>query len=246
VVCFSACVAHLVEGVADLNIPYSTTLLSAIDAFLESEDMAFRDIESRRSFHVYFFLKVSIEISGLDVHLMYFKVVFGGESKDGVEGREFGNRGEGLVEIDAFNLGETLCNDVCFVLLYTAVGSVFDVENPFATYDLVTFWPRDDVINVQALPSLHLLFTGGEPLSSIRASHGNVVCLRLRSIGIGDIGMVFIGRDAVTWVIIQNWRASGVFRTRRSGRNEGRGGRSSRSSGRRWSVVGFKDNVLMV
>jgi hypothetical protein len=47
-------------------------------------------------------------------------------------------------------------------------------------------------------------------------------------------------------IIIRDQRASGAFRTRRSGRNGRRSGGNGRSSGRRWSIVGFKDNVLMV
>ena len=74
----------------------------------------------------------------------------------------------------------------------------------------------------------------------------SVICLWLGSLSVGNIGIVFVGRDTVTWVIIWDWRASGAFRMRRSGKNEERGGRSGRSSGRRWSVIGFKDNVLMV
>ena len=60
VVSFSVCVAHLGKGIANLNVPYTAALLSAIDAFLESEDMALGDVETERCFHVYFFLKVGV------------------------------------------------------------------------------------------------------------------------------------------------------------------------------------------
>jgi hypothetical protein len=35
-------------------------LLSAIDAFLEPEDMALRNVKTRRGFHVYFFLRLAL------------------------------------------------------------------------------------------------------------------------------------------------------------------------------------------
>jgi len=148
VVSFSMCVAHFGEGVADLDVLYLTALLSAVDAFLEPEDVALKDIKIRRGFYIYFFLKISIKTGGLNVHLVYFKVMFSSEGKDGIEGREFGNWCEGLVEIDAFNLSETLCNDAFFVLLYAAVGSMFDIENPFAAYNFVAFWPGDNIVNI--------------------------------------------------------------------------------------------------
>jgi hypothetical protein len=46
-------------------------------------------------------------------------------------------------------------------------------------------------------------------------------------------------------VVIRDWRASGAFWMRGSGRNGRGSGRNGRSSGRRWSVIGFEDNVLM-
>jgi len=91
VVSFSACVAHISESVTNLDVPYLAALLGAVNAFLELEDMALRDVKSRRGFHIYFFLKIGIEIGSFDIHLMYFKVVFGGEGKDGAERGEFGD-----------------------------------------------------------------------------------------------------------------------------------------------------------
>ena len=142
-------------------------MLCAIDAFLKLEDMTLRNVETRRGFHIYFFLKISIKVGSLNVHLIYFKVAFSSKGKDSIKGREFGNGSKGLVKINTFNLYETLCDDVCFVFLYATISSTFNVENPFAAYNFATFWPRDNVVNVQVLPSLHLLFIGSKPLSSI-------------------------------------------------------------------------------
>jgi hypothetical protein len=220
------------------------TLLSAVDTFLESEDMALRDVETRRCFHVYFFLKVGIEINGLNVHLIYFKVAFSGEGEDGVEGREFCNWGKGLIKVNAFNLGKTLSDDACLVLLYAAVGAAFDTKDPFAAYNFAAFQPGDDVIDVQVLSSMHFFFAGGKPLGGIQTSHSLVMCLQLGSLGIGNVGMVLIRGDAVARVIIQDRRVSGAFRMRGRERNWRGSRRNGRS--RRWSVIGFKDNALMV
>jgi hypothetical protein len=243
-ICFSASVAHFSEGVADLNVPYPTALLGAVDTFLEPEDIALGDVGTGRGFHVYFFLKVGIEIGGLDVHLMYFKVTVGGEGEDGVERREFGNWCKGLVKVDTFNLGETLCDDAGFMLLYTAVSTVFDMKDPLAAYDLVAFWSRDNVVNIQILPGSHFLFAGSEPLSSIRASHGLIVCLQLGGLSICDVGVVLVRQNAIARIIIRDRKASGAFGTRE--RRNGRDGGNDGSSGRRWSVVRFEDDVLVV
>jgi len=85
VISLCTCVAHFIKGAAHLNIPNSTTLLGAIDTFLEFEDIALRDVETRRGLHIDFFLKISIEICGLDVHLVNFKIVFGSEGENGAE-----------------------------------------------------------------------------------------------------------------------------------------------------------------
>jgi len=135
-------------------------LLGAIDAFLEFEDMALRDVKTGRGLHVDFFLKIGLKICGLNIHLVNFKIVFGGEGENGVEQREFGDWCKGLIKVDTFDLGESLHNDACLVFLYAAVGSTFDAEDPFATYDFVAFQPGDNIIYIQVLPSAHLFFIG--------------------------------------------------------------------------------------
>jgi hypothetical protein len=242
VVSFGACVAHFSEGVTDLDVPYSPALLGAIDAFLEPEDMAFRDVKTRRGFHIYFFLKVSIKIGSLNIHLVYFKVAFSSKGKDSVEGREFGDRSKGLVKINAFDLGESLGDNAGFMLLYAAVRSTFDMKYPFAAYDFAAFQPRDDVVDIQVLSSLHFFFTGSEPLGSVRAGHGFIICLQLGGLGVSDIGTMPVGQDAIAWIVIGDRGTSGAFRARG---DCGNGWSRNRSSGRWWSVVGFKDNVLV-
>jgi len=44
-----------------------------------------------------------------------------------------------LIKVHALNLCETLCNDVCLVLLNSAVGSLLNMENPLASNNLVAF-----------------------------------------------------------------------------------------------------------
>ncbi len=79
------CVAHFGKSAAHLDVPDSAALLGAVDAFLEFENMALGDFETGRSLHVDFFLKIGVEICGFDVHLVNFKIVFGGEGENGVE-----------------------------------------------------------------------------------------------------------------------------------------------------------------
>ena len=144
-------------------------------------------------------------------------------------------------------MSETLSDDACLVLLYAAVGTMFDTKDPFAAYNFVAFQPGDDVVDVQVLPSTHFFLTGSKPLGGVQTSHSLIVHLWLRSLSIGDIGMVLIRGDTIVRVIIQDRRASSVFRMRgreRNWRGNRKNGRSS-GNGRRWSVVGFKDNALM-
>ncbi len=85
-------------------------LLHAIDALFELENMAIRNVKTGGHLHVDFFLKVGIEVGHLNIHLMNFEVVLSCKHKHGVEGGELSYRGEGLVEVDALDLSETLCN----------------------------------------------------------------------------------------------------------------------------------------
>jgi hypothetical protein len=56
--------------------------------------------------------------------------------------------------------------------------------------------------------------------------------------------MVLIRGDAIVKVIIQDGRVSGAFRTRE--REGNWRGRRKNGRSRRWCVVGFKDNALIV
>jgi len=85
VISLCTCIAHFIKGAAHLNISNSATLLSAVDTFLEFEDMALRDIETGMGLHIDFFLKIGVEVCGLDVHLVNFKIVFGSKGENGVE-----------------------------------------------------------------------------------------------------------------------------------------------------------------
>ena len=74
--------------------------------------------------------------------------MLGCECKDSSERGEFCHRGEGLVEIDAFNLREALGDDSGFVFLNGTVGSPLDAEDPFTPNYLAAFRPGDNVIDV--------------------------------------------------------------------------------------------------
>jgi len=155
--------------------------------------MSIGDVETGRCLHINFFLEVSIEISGFDIHLVDFKVVLGCKCEYSMEGGEFGNWGKSLVEVNALNLSEALCNDPSFILLNAFIWATLDMENPFASNNLPSFWLRNDVIDFQVLPSVHLIFASCEPLGSIRTGHGFVVCLRFRDLSIGGVGAVVVG-----------------------------------------------------
>jgi hypothetical protein len=103
------------------------------------------------------------------------------------------------------------------------------------------------------LPGPHLIFTGHEPFSGIRARHGFVVGLWFGYLGVGDIGAVTVGRDVVAWIVVGDRRTCAALGTR--GKRwrrwyRSRRGRSRKGSGsERWhEVVGgvrFEDDSLL-
>ena len=97
-----------------------------------------------------------------------------------------------MIKVHTLDLCETLCDNVCLVLLNSAVGSPFDAEDPLNSNNLVAFWLRDNVVDVQIFPYLHLLFAYGKPFSGIWAGHGLIISLWLWGLSIGDVGAVAI------------------------------------------------------
>jgi hypothetical protein len=158
-----------------------------------------------------------------------------------------------LIEVDAFDLCEPLSNEPGLVFLNCAVWAPFDAKDPFTSNDFPSFGPRYDVVHVQMLPGLHLVFAGREPFGSIWARHGFVVGLWFGYLSIGDIGAVTVGRDVVAWIVVGDRRTCAALGTRgkrwkRWYRSRRRRSRKGSGSGR-WhevvSSVGFEDNSLL-
>jgi hypothetical protein len=61
-------------------------LLCAIDTLFELKDVPIRDLKTRWCLHVEVLLEVSIEVGSLDIHLVEFKVMFGSEGENCLEG----------------------------------------------------------------------------------------------------------------------------------------------------------------
>jgi hypothetical protein len=111
-----------------------------------------------------------------------------------------------LIEVDAFDLCESLSNKLGLVFLNTAVWAPFDAKDPLASNNLPSFGPGDDVVDIELLPSSHLFSTGREPFSGVWAIHGFIIGFWLRSFGISNVGMVTIGGDSIAWVIVRDGR----------------------------------------
>jgi hypothetical protein len=72
VVSAGAHVPHFLECFFDVEVPYSTTLLGAVNRFDQTEYHTFGNVEPGRQFHVDFLLEDSVEIGGLDIYLVDF------------------------------------------------------------------------------------------------------------------------------------------------------------------------------
>jgi len=70
---------------------------------------------------------------------MNFEVVLGCECKHGAEGGELCYRGKGLVEVDALDLSETLCDQTGFIFLNGSIRALFDMKDPFAPNNFPSF-----------------------------------------------------------------------------------------------------------
>src|SRR6266571_6058593 len=103
---------------------------------------------------------------------MDLEVELGGEGEDRVERCEFGNWRECFVEIDTLDLGEALGDNMCLILLYSAVGSAFNAEYPLGPHYVFATQLWHNFVHPHALKSMHLLLTGNFPFCSIWAGHG--------------------------------------------------------------------------
>jgi len=173
-------------------------LLGAIHRLVELQDHTFGDLKTRRGLHIDLLLELAVEISCLDVHLMDGEILLDSNGEDGAEGGELDNRDECLIVVEAFDLSKALGNDTCLVLLYLAVWSTFDTENPLTSDNLASFWSRDYIVNPHLLEVVDFVFAGRIPLSGIAACHGLLVCSQV--VGLvceDDVGLLCGARSVV-------------------------------------------------
>ena len=119
-----------------------------------------------------------------------------------------------MIEIDPFDLCEALSDESSLVLLDSPVWASLDMKDPLATNDLSTFGPRDDIVDVELLPSSHFIFASCEPFDGIGTGHCFVVSFWLRSIGVSEVGAGTVGRDIVLWIIVGDGRTNVTLGTR--------------------------------
>ena len=140
--------------------------------------------------------------------------MFSGEGEYCAQGGELGDGGESLVEINPFDLREALSDKSGLVLLDGPIWASLDMKDPLATDNLSTFGPRDDIVDVELLPSSHFVFTSCEPLNSIGTGHCFVVSLWLGSLGVSKVGTGTVGGDVVSWIVIRDRGTSCTLGTR--------------------------------
>jgi hypothetical protein len=99
---------------------------------------------------------------------------------------ELCNGHKSLVIINALYLSEAIGNEVCFVFLYSTIGSLLYVEHPFAADNLASLGVRYDGIDAHALKRSFLLLIGHLPFYGINPFHG-------LSIGSGISQMICLG-----------------------------------------------------
>ena len=80
-------------------------LLKTIQIFLKAanKDRVILD-KTGRSFHVDFFMQVSMQEGGFDIHLIDFPFIGWSKGKNKVNGVHFGNRGKGFSIVNTLNL----------------------------------------------------------------------------------------------------------------------------------------------
>ena len=80
-------------------------MLKTIKRFLKATDKARVIVDKTgRLFHVNFFMQVSMQEGGFDIHLMDFPFIGCSKGKNKANGVHFGNRGKGFGIVNALNL----------------------------------------------------------------------------------------------------------------------------------------------
>jgi hypothetical protein len=114
-------------------------------------------------------LELAIEIRVGDVNGLKLPILESGDGKDDTQSGPFGGRSEGLIEVDARALGETLSDDVHLVTLDRTVGVALDLEDPSRAYCLTTGRELDELPGAVLNVRLHLLHSLLVPQIGIRA-----------------------------------------------------------------------------
>jgi hypothetical protein len=87
--------------------------------------------KTQRLSHVNFLIKLSVEESGDNVHLVDCEAVVSSEGEHDSEQGEFDDRGEGFFVIDAVNLCESVCDQSSFEALKLVSLVRLHAKHPF-------------------------------------------------------------------------------------------------------------------
>jgi hypothetical protein len=99
------------KKVFHFGIPSSGSLLKTIKIFLMVTNKAIVILDiSKRLFHADFFLQISMQEGGINIHLMDLPFMCGSKGKNKVDGIHFGYRGKGFIIVNSFNLGKSFGN----------------------------------------------------------------------------------------------------------------------------------------
>jgi hypothetical protein len=103
----------------------------------------FRRETGRLRWHINVFLEVGVQESSDNVHLIYRETKMSCNSEHDTEGGKFDDRREGFFVVDAVDLSEATCNEMCLESFEFIPLIVLHTEHPLACHHLPSFWKVD-------------------------------------------------------------------------------------------------------
>jgi hypothetical protein len=96
-------------------------------------------------------LKVTMEKSIRDIHLVHWPAARNRKLENSKNGAGFDNRSKGVMEVDTFTLSETANHPACLVTIKSAIWMKLMLEDPLPSNDIGMSRTRNELPCVVAL-----------------------------------------------------------------------------------------------
>jgi hypothetical protein len=158
--------AHLLERAVQFGVLGPRLLPQPVQGLAHSEHLALLlgDDEAEGLPYVHLLLEVTVEESGLDIHVMDVPPLLGSEREENADGLNANHRRECIIIVNPLLLDEVVCDEPPLVFDHLHSLILLELEHPLQSDRVVASRQVKELPPMVVLDGVHLLLHHGTPV----------------------------------------------------------------------------------